>query len=125
MFLLDLLKAINALLAIQNATYGQIVQGGHAAAEELELYAKQHAPWHDRTGNARRTLEGFCVDNAATISIGVCGNMPYSPNLEMGFHGRYAVLMPTIEMHSIYLLDMVRAAVVAAAAAGGGAVSVE
>ena len=125
---IDLLKAVNTLLAIQNATYEQLAAGGRETAARLELYAKQHAPWHDRTGNARRTLEGFCIDEIKTIVIGVCGNMPYSPNLELGFHGRYAVLLPTIEMNSIYMVDMVRSAVAAAALSaspGEGGVSVE
>ena len=119
------MKAVNALIAIQTATHEQLAAGGDQTAKVLETYAKQNAPWTDRTGNALRTLRGFCIDDLDTITIGVCGNMPYSVNLELGFHGRYAILMPTVELHSDVMRDMVRNAVAAAAASRGGGVSVE
>lgn len=121
MFLIDIMRALNALIAIQTATVENIAAGGSSAAKEMEGYAKVNAPWHDRTGNARRTLEGFCADEFDCVTIGICGNMVYSPRLELGFHGRYAILSPTLEFFSPVLIDMIRNAVVAAAASSGGA----
>lgn len=112
MFLIDLLGAIYALETINRATIDDITAGCSAVAGEMENFAKANAPWHDRTGNARRTLAGFASRDAETVAVGVCGNMPYSPRLETGFHGRYAILVPTVESYLDTILDRVRSAVV-------------
>lgn len=121
MFLIDVMRAIKTLIAIQTATAESIAEGGRSAAHEMEGYAKVNAPWRDRTGNARRTLEGFCANETDRITIGICGNMVYSPRLELGFHGRYAILSPTLEFFSPALIDMIRNAVAASASSEGGA----
>lgn len=112
MFLIDLLGAIYALNSINTATIENIAAGCESVAEEMESYAKANAPWQDRTGNARRTLEGFTVREADRVAVGVCGNMPYSPHLETGFHGRFAILVPTVDAYSGSMIDRVRSAVV-------------
>ena len=78
---------------------------GRNAASRMEDYAKQNRPWTDRTGNARRTMEGvFAWDpenmpghsSGDICSVGVEGHMPYSVFLELGYGGRYSVLAPTV-----------------------------
>ncbi len=67
------------------------------AAPGLEAEAKLNAPWRDRTGNARRTL--YCGCNLEPLSVkhlAVVGQMYYSPNLELGYGGRYSILFPTV-----------------------------
>lgn len=66
-------------------------------AERMEAYAKKNAPWTDRTGNARRTLKGFTDVDGYTRYIGVCGNMEYSPSLEMLHGKKYAILYPAVQ----------------------------
>lgn len=74
------------------------------AAADMEQYAKENRPWTDRTGNARRTLEGVFSSSSSpspspsgdSITVGVEGHMPYSPILELGYGGRFAILAPTV-----------------------------
>ena len=86
----------------QNALL-RVASEGEACASRMEEYAKANRPWHDRTGNARRTLRGVCgfsdaAGNASgnVFTVGVEGNMPYSVYLELGFDGRFSVLVPTV-----------------------------
>lgn len=67
--------------------------------ERITPYAKKNAPWRDRTGNARRTLEataklkGRVVQNVeVTLSHGVW----YGYRLETWFNKRYEIIWPTI-----------------------------
>lgn len=69
---------------------------GSATAVNMEYYAKANRPWTDRTGNARRTLEGVAGRQGNRFSVGVEGHMPYSVFLELGFGGRYSILAPTV-----------------------------
>lgn len=100
---------------------GKLVRGcieavGTNAAGQMEAYAKQNRPWTDRTGNARRTMEGVCgwdiiaPETQSTLSrlgvriaakkdvfaVGVEGHMPYSVFLELSYGQRYAILLPTV-----------------------------
>lgn len=68
-----------------------------AGAVSMECYAKANAPWTDRTGNARRTIESFIEKENHKRHIGVCGNMLYSPALEMLYGKKYAILYPTVQ----------------------------
>ena len=89
-----------------------------AVAAEMEGSAKLNAPWTDRTGNARRTLAGFVKQtDADTLLIGIAGHMPYSPMLELYYNGRFAILVPTVDMYAPAIMN----AVVSAALAFGGA----
>ncbi len=107
-FLLDISRAVEAIVRIQSATTEQLGAAAQTAAEELEQNAKQNAPWTDRTGNARRTLEGFVISEGDVLSIGVCGNMPYSPQLEVGYGGRYSVLVPTLDAAAPNIINRIR-----------------
>ena len=97
-----------ALAGLQNYFVGvteRLSEVGRSASAEMEAFAKQNRPWTDRTGNARRTMEGVCGWNSASaqgsasgdvFSVGVEGHMPYSVFLELGYGGKYSVLAPTV-----------------------------
>lgn len=69
----------------------------YQSAVEMQRYAKLTAPWTDRTGNARRTLTGaFVSETYGMKEVYIVGRMEYSPKLELGFSGRYSVLLPTL-----------------------------
>lgn len=66
-------------------------------AAYIENYAKDHRPWTDRTGNARRSLTGTTakvgVNNILTVlAIGV----DYGVYLELSNGGRWRVILPTV-----------------------------
>ena len=67
-------------------------------APMLENYAKQNAPWTDRTGAARRGL--FARHNRSSetsFSIIFGHGVDYGIFLELANSGRYAIIVPTIE----------------------------
>lgn len=57
---------------------------------------KQNAPWTDRTGNARATLQGEARHKTAVHEIILHGGMPYQIYLETRFGGKYAIIGPTV-----------------------------
>lgn len=85
----------------ENATAREVQELSRTVAEDMELTAKLEAPWKDRTGNARRTLQGFAGLIDENIYIGVAGNMPYSPDLEYGHREKYAILRPVVTRYSV------------------------
>jgi hypothetical protein len=81
----------------------------HYAAADMEAYAKQHAPWKDRTGNARNGLKGEALivpgkSYGATLSH----NVPYGIWLEVRWAGRYAIIGPTIRAESLRVATLLR-----------------
>jgi len=68
-------------------------------AAKLEAYAKQAAPWTDRTGHARQSLTGLAVKAATGIVIYLASLAEYGIFLEVKQAGKYAVILPTMEAH--------------------------
>lgn len=101
---------LDQLEEYRRRTPQQILSGGAVIADKLENIAKRNAPWTDRTGNARRTMEGFQgFQDADHYHIGIRGNMPYSYQLERWYNRRYAILMPTMVAQKPHILDDIKA----------------
>ena len=67
--------------------------------QRIEPYAKQHAPWRDRTGNARRSLNASATLNGRitkNIDITLSHGVWYGYRLETWFNKRYQIIWPTI-----------------------------
>src|SRR5690349_22079837 len=65
----------------------------------IEAYAKQHAPWTDRTGNARQGLTARSFRTATAVTIVLFSAMSYGIWLEVKNSGRFAIILPTLEAH--------------------------
>ncbi len=73
-FKVNLQSAVLGLMAAQNKVMRACEVYGNAAAVKMEGYAKEHAPWTDRTGNARQTITGTCGWGApGNISVNLEG----------------------------------------------------
>ena len=109
-FIFDADELVGFIKALQTRTQEQILAGGAPMAEKMEAQAKRDAPWIDRTGKARATLAGINTfdEKGETYCIGVCGNQPYSPELEYNYNRRYAILMPVLRKYQNDLLDNIR-----------------
>ena len=96
---IDISDALTGLQKARGAVLGGVERYGKTAAVNMEQYAKANRPWTDRTGNARRTLEGRFerdVFGRGVYSVAIVGHMPYSVHLEL-LHGRkYSILYPTV-----------------------------
>lgn len=66
------------------------------AAQELQEYAQENAPWEDITGDARDGLTAE-AEKGAQIVIALFHTVDYGPYLEVRWSGQYAIIMPTIE----------------------------
>ena len=68
-------------------------------AAKIEAYAKQHAPWTDRTGNARQGLTARSFRTATAVSIVLFHSAAYGIWLEVKNAGRFAIILKTLEAH--------------------------
>jgi hypothetical protein len=66
-------------------------------ATKLEDYAKQKAPWTDRTGQARRSLNASvsAINNGFRITLS--HGVDYGIWLELAHEKRFAIVMPAIK----------------------------
>ena len=68
-------------------------------AAKIEAYAKVHAAWTDRTGNARQGLFARAYRVAASVVIVLSHKMDYGIWLEIAHSGKYAIILKTLERH--------------------------
>jgi hypothetical protein len=68
-------------------------------AAKIETWAKVHAPWTDRTGNARQGLTARVFREATAITLILFGAVSYQIWLELKNGGKYAVILPALEIH--------------------------
>jgi len=83
------------------ATGPAMLTGAWRAANAMQRFAQQNAPWTDRTGEARKNLRGYAglgrngqcwcaaIEHGPAIDYGVW--------LETRWNGRYAIVAPTQE----------------------------
>ena len=79
--------------------------------DDMVSYAQANAPWTDRTGNARKELQGVVVwnDNTHfTIFLGHGKEIYYGIWLEVRWGGRYAIILPTIHAFAPQIGDRIR-----------------
>lgn len=85
----------------------------------FERYAKEEAPWTDRTANARQSLHTWIEELADdTVSLYLSHGMEYgrfletvgasSVGAETGGAGKYAIIWPTIEAHLDAIAKMLK-----------------
>jgi hypothetical protein len=66
-------------------------------ANDLVTYARDNAPWQDRTGDARAGLiADVTIDNEELI-IDLTHTVDYGIWLEIRWGGKYAIIIPTVE----------------------------
>src|SRR4051794_34505418 len=65
---------------------------------------KEGAPWKDRTGNARATLNARATHDKTQHVLRLFGGMPYQIWLEIRWAGRYAIITPQIPIQGAALM---------------------
>lgn len=66
------------------------------AAASMESYAKEKAPWQNRTGHARQRLQGKSVRSEESWTITLSHGVDYGVYLEQAHEKKYAIIQPTI-----------------------------
>jgi hypothetical protein len=73
-------------------------------ADSAEQWAKANRKWKDQTGDARRGLTGFVVDEGNKLGFGVAHKEEYGVFLERDGDGEYAVLLPAVKQYKVDFL---------------------
>jgi len=87
-------------------------------ANNVEEYAKEHAPWENRTGDARNGLRATAEQRLVSYTITLFHTVDYGIWLEVRWDGKYAIILPTIEHMGHELMDRLQIALIANAATG-------
>jgi hypothetical protein len=66
-------------------------------AKRLEDYSKQKAPWTDRTGQARRSMNASVSTIDKGYRITLAHGVDYGVWLEFAHEKRFAIIMPAIK----------------------------
>jgi hypothetical protein len=74
-------------------------------AEDLLNYARDNAPWDDRTGDARRGLEYEVSLYNESLEVDLFHTVEYGIWLEVRWGGKYAIIIPSVEAMGPKLFD--------------------
>jgi len=78
-------------------------------APVMERYAKQNAPWTDRTSNARQSLYTMVEElSQDAVVLYLSHGVNYGVFLEVRWNGRYATIWPTIQAHLDAITKMLK-----------------
>lgn len=75
---------------------------------KMEGHAKSHAPWTDRTGEARKGLFGYVLSRETVMLLRIAHGVQYGVFLELTNQGKYAILDPTAKRFAPMFFDDVR-----------------
>ena len=78
-------------------------------ADNMQAYAQQNAPWSDRTGEARNGLTAEVDSDRGNVYVSLYHTVDYGRWLETIQGGRFAIIMPTIELFAGTVFDDVGA----------------
>lgn len=96
---------IRRLQEYNNRVIWAVKQVAQYWAAVLESYAKEKAPWVDRTGNARQSLHAYVEElSGDTVRLYLSHGVHYGIFLETKWAGRYGIVWATIQRH----LDPIR-----------------
>lgn len=74
-----------------------IVAAAQELARQMRDYARENAPWQDRTTNARTGLDTAVESSGFRQEIYLFHSVEYGIWLEVRWDGRYAIIIPTLE----------------------------
>lgn len=78
-------------------------------AGESTRMMKEKAPWKDRTGNARATLEGTPAHKGYVHTLTLHGGMPYQIWLETRWAGKYSIIAKSVLPVGRQVMETLRA----------------
>lgn len=92
-----------------DAVHFAVVQVANYWAPVIETFAKNNAPWTDRTANARQSLHAWVEElSKDTVNLYLSHGVSYGIFLEVRFAGQYAIIWPTLEQHLEPIAQMLR-----------------
>lgn len=105
----EVLGALNDLdRKLTSKEYGGLQMLMQTAASKMESWAKENAPWTDRTGAARQRLHGEAYwENPKVVVAAIMHQVDYGIYLELAHQRKYAILEKTLEEHKDEIQDAV------------------
>ena len=91
------------LLTLINGVNDRARRAFEEGADEVVSYAKATAPWEDRTGDAREGLNADVYETTEGVVLDLFHTVDYGLWLETIQSGRFAVIMPTLEVYASQL----------------------
>lgn len=89
--------------------YGGLQMLMQTAASKMEAWAKQNAPWTDRTGAARQRLHGEAYwEDSKIVVAAIAHQVDYGIWLELAHQRRFAILEKALEEHRDEIEDAVK-----------------
>lgn len=64
---------------------------------EMVAYARENAPWRDRTGDAREGIDFSVDEDINNPTLYLFHTVSYGVWLEVRWNGEYAIIIPTLE----------------------------
>lgn len=105
--LLGDLQDIEKKLSAQQ--YGGLQMLMQTAASKMEGWAKENAPWTDRTGAARQRLHGEAYwEDSKIVVAAIMHQVDYGIWLELAHQRRFAILEKAIDEHKDEIQDAVK-----------------
>ena len=83
-------------------------EAANSFADGLLHYAQTHAPWEDRTGDAREGLQTAVLLDNESLEVDLYHTVEYGIWLEVRWGGKYAIIIPTIETMGPRIYDQMR-----------------
>lgn len=96
-FKLDMSGIARNIIAKQQRTLAALQTYGDSVAKEMESHAKSNRSWTDRTGDARKALNGSSQFMGHKVRCSIEHGVSYGIYLEMCNERRYAILEPTVK----------------------------
>lgn len=105
-----LVDSLNKLdRAFTSKEYGGLLMLMQTAATKMEAWAKQNAPWTDRTGQARQRLTGQAYwEDSNIVVAAIAHQVDYGIWLELAHQRKYAILERALEEHRGEIEDAVK-----------------
>lgn len=97
---MDMSKLESGLNDLMGKSEAAIRMYGETAALRLQNYARDKAPWTDRTGHARQRLTGKSAKVTNGYKITLAQGVDYGIWLELAHEKRFAIIQPTILANS-------------------------
>ena len=93
-----------ALLLAADSAEENAIEHFEAQAPSVLEYAMTNAPWEDRTGEARAGLGVEVYEEDGEIYLDLYHTVEYGLWLETIQNGRFATIMPTLEVYADILI---------------------
>lgn len=75
----------------------QVVEAMQEGADKVVEYGQANAPWTDRTGAARSSLNARVYTDGFEVILEFAHGVDYGEWLELIQDGNFAIIMPTLE----------------------------